>query len=789
MYFPVISQEDLVLDSKGKIIPGAKIEFLDPVSTNLIPVYVYDTNPEGYTVVNNPIQLNILSRPSQTYFTDRLTLCRAYKYRGNFSDPVTDDDSNNWELVREWLAGQTVETVNNDTVVTGISALRQANTELGTVTVVGYHTQSDCGARTYTWFEGSNDTEDGGYVIKANGKESGRWILNFDGEYIPSSYYGVYPGQEANMNNLLNFPSQVWRTGCAKGIYFLPGHYISTSAKTTTKKVLIDNSTEFDASSFTVGTLDVIGTAYQPIGNFATFYNDTVHSGWFKNINYFWNSSAKNLIVDDVNYQDLQNGKLGTITVSDKIISGKGVVAGRYSGSMTVFDNCQITGEVLNPNEKYTFKNMKFTDRYFESLTPENINDNIVVDSSCYINPDDFKNTMNFIVAAKIAGIKEIDLKECYVTVSFENDYFTTVRNGKFINGLTPKISSNYIGSYINNLTFVNTVIDVNFHDCEINVAQLASQVPHGTYSFNKSYIDFRGVGLASSEKSQITCSWTFKDCNIYRFRVDTPSATQDDDGYIKPITMTDCTLDTCQLKVCKLWLAGCNVNNSVIEIRPYRTGLYMYNESTLRHWLVATFIGNKFNGETPVKFTTEKQYSYGNYGLDNCIAQIVINDNSFYGNATGIEIPFYNPQRIDEKAKFIADSEYLNKYGLSHSWSYKGNTGLCPAGSFKGIRYDSWELNKPEEVNGINVSSWTSKYTIFNLCSDDFIDAYVNPATLIIGTEFGKTSLNDISSEIVGVNDAVLSEVNDNSMFAIRFPVVYQNQDGDVVRYYVSML
>ena len=148
MYIPFLSQEDLILDNNRQIIPGAKIEVFDPVSNTPVNIYTYDGSNELYTIAPNPVYLNGESRPEHTYFCDRLVLCRLYKYIGNFSDPRVDDDTNNWLYVREWNGAYTEDTVKNDTIIYGIESLTEANTELGSVTVVGYYNSNDCEART-----------------------------------------------------------------------------------------------------------------------------------------------------------------------------------------------------------------------------------------------------------------------------------------------------------------------------------------------------------------------------------------------------------------------------------------------------------------------------------------------------------------------------------------------------------------------------------------------------------------------------------------------------------------
>ena len=106
---PILNQEDLILDNDRKVMPGGKIVCLDPVSNNEVEISTYDSSDDTYVPADNPIYLNTLSRVPNTYFANQLVLCRLYKYLGNFSDPMIDDDTENWEFVRDFYSGQPVD--------------------------------------------------------------------------------------------------------------------------------------------------------------------------------------------------------------------------------------------------------------------------------------------------------------------------------------------------------------------------------------------------------------------------------------------------------------------------------------------------------------------------------------------------------------------------------------------------------------------------------------------------------------------------------------------------------
>ena len=390
MYISFLSQDDLILDNNRQIIPGAKIEVYDPISNNYVDIYTYDGSNEKYTVAPNPVYLNGQSRPEHTYFAKQIVLCRLYKYIGNFSDPRVDDDTQNWLFIREWNGAFTEDTVKNDTIVFGLDGLKSANTELGSVTVVGYYNDHDCEGRTYVWDANCVQTPDNGYIVKSNDKDTGRWILKFDGEYLPSTYYGVYPGNEANVNALLTYVDTVGTASIktAPGVYFVRGDYKASSvALTTAKKVLIDNDSSFTRASISSSTdIKVIG------GETNHFITDlygvkVAHSSWYKSLQGFLDSGAKELIFDESNNFTQASVMTKNTTLSNvHLVNNTNMYAdwmgfGNYTLTL---DRCTVDDHLFYPStSRIFFQNMLVTDRYFIAPTVQNID-------ISHINCDDF---------------------------------------------------------------------------------------------------------------------------------------------------------------------------------------------------------------------------------------------------------------------------------------------------------------------------------------------------------------------------------------------------------------
>ena len=396
MFIPFINQNDIFLDNYGKIIPCAKLEVFDPVSNTPVNVYTYDGSNERYTIAPNPVYLNGQSRPEHTYFAKQLVLCRLYKYIGNFSDPRVDDDTENWLFIRDLNGAFTQDAVKNDTIVFGLDGLKSANTELGSVNVVGYWNSTDCESRIYVWDANCTQTPDNGYIVKNDSIDVGRWILKYDQEYLPSTYYGVYPGKEANINALLTYVDTVGTASIktAPGVYFVLGDYKASSvALSTSKKLLIDNDSSFTRASISSSTdIKVIG------GETNHFITDlygvkTAHSSWYKSLQGFLDSGAKELIFDKSNNFTQAPAMSKNTTLHDvHLVNNTNMYAEMGFNNFTLtLDRCTVDDHLFYPStSRIYFQNMLVTDRYFYEPTVQNID-------ISYINCDNFNlNLCNF---------------------------------------------------------------------------------------------------------------------------------------------------------------------------------------------------------------------------------------------------------------------------------------------------------------------------------------------------------------------------------------------------------
>ena len=755
MMIPFLKQEDLILDNNRQIIPGAKIEVFDPVSNTHVNIYTYDGSNERYTVATNPVYLNLQSRPEHTYFADRLVLCRLYKYIGNFSDPRVDDDTNNWKFIREWNGAFQQDTVKNDTIIFGIESLAEANPNLGSVTVVGYWNNTDCEARTYVWDGNCVQTPDNGYIVKNSELDTGRWILKFDGEYLPSTYYGVYPGHEANINALLGYVESVGTAGTktAPGVYFVPGTYdASTVALATAKKLLIDSKTSFTRESIQADDIKVIGgQVTSPICDF--YFNENsnnhniseAHSSWYKSVHKFLTSGAKKLIVDNENnFTDLK--LKANVLLENKIIECNKRIAIDYNGCYIAISRCTIVGEKwIDANSDYIqFRYMNITDRWFTSTNVNSFdvgriaNGHHIEASSMQI---DTLSLSNFDSAAiwlkwQIAnGITEIDLE------------------GRTVNSINYNEITKLINAKFTTLSYSNNTGTLELHNCEGRITGMTVHI----LTVNKSVLSFdyqpvstigavvecidstieqTPLGTDNGWKNSTTavratnCTWSVA---LDYTNNDNTTAQVADVSFIK-CSMNQ-TNNYFYLKRCNF--EDCVLNNQNIKIYPYKaTGV----DSAEHYYLNATFINNVINSTYPIQFTK--------YDDDNCydiFFKLGMVGNNFVNQ--GITCRYWqNRTGGNYNQRFIAvvlwnDSVPGFETTEHHVYKYYGNIGNCPKENFT-----EFAANKN---NFVNNSQWPS----YNTCATAFEQVFPPLNQGVANSPFWSGAFGNVRPRLMSYN------------------------------------
>lgn len=697
---PFISQQDVIRDHNGKLIPGAKVVVVDPTSTNEFNIYTYDSVHDTFIVAQNPFYLDNESRPSQTYFSDRLVQLNLYEYIGDFSDPMSDDDTENWRFIRNWLGSNTTERHIGDDTLHGLAELMEADPAVGSVYVVGYWNDHDCEGRTYCWDSTSTATPDGGYIIASNNSDTGRWILQFDGEYLPSTYYGVYPGREANMNALLTFPAQIGNVKTAPGVYFKPGAYAaSTVALTTEKKLLVDASTSFTRDYFECNWVNVVGEPDEPIVDFLVDDKSCpVHSSWYRDVRNFWRSGSDHLYIDKTNNNFYKNIDT-VIQVNNATIYGQNRLTQTYGTNGRLrLSGCSFVGDsMFNNTDKITFEYTDFKDVWFSGYSSDLDFTSTVLVRSTSLNTlrlANFKNVIGYIKAVTANGETTLDLggRAINQSINLQTNQFT-----KLCNIYTSEAISIGTGS----------AYDLKLENVHCNEFSF-----HGRYlTIDQSEINFpyepsMSAILAYRSKVSSSYKWTSKSCQSY-FENCTVSISYEtvtdntSDEMFK--TFKNCIIGTnCIFYVKRLQMYGCTLDNNSIKIYPYKTT----SDNVDTYHLYAMFENNDINTTSPIEFTKLKIDQYGQNQEDervyDCMVSWTFIGNRFAGNDKGIICRFWQ-HRLGQyyNRRFIKTAK--------QNITYQGNVGQCPAEDMTGVQFE--ELDNGHSNSKVTVYTYDANY------------------------------------------------------------------------------
>lgn len=632
---PIINQNERFLDIDEEPLVNGKVEVLDPVSNN--PLTIWSYSDDEYSVMTNPVRLDVEGRTPHTVFCDRIAYIRVYKYLGldEYNQPM-------FEFVRDYYAGENENTESREYVI-GMTAMKNLDPSVNSsVNVLGYYQLGDCGLRTYVWDPNSTLDADNGYVVTSNVEASGRWILQFDGPYIPSTYYGVDPQHISNAPALLTYAEQISNKKTAPGIYFVPGHYQNQIWWTTTKRVLISSNSQFD-TGIICSWVDVKGTPTTWIGDIIVQDSSCpVHSCWYKSAKSFWNSGSRYKYADGRNWTD---NILTANTVQTKVhfYGADEALTTDTNGNMIRFDNCTFEGTgFLTSDMNCGFVNCEFSDNYYlnASIDPTKITFSQLSGQQPTIIPRHFKNPNNVAkVASKITDVLDLDGLSCTGTV--DATAYKEIRNGTF-SGLT--FGNNDSNAYTLRRVTVSDSLAFNGK----NLYSVNSDIKLTAFPNITSF----GV----TDNSTIRPGWTLTsgtvNCIDSTWAMDTAPEVN--------VSLTDSVVNS---TVKSRWMAvyNCRVTTGKLQVYPrYETDHYEYK-----------FIAQNSVFDTDIEFVHDNIWDiYFNVSICN---------NTFNG-AKGITCPYWTD--VVNAKRTVAP---YSSTGTQHVLVYDGNRGSCPNGKFTG--------------------------------------------------------------------------------------------------------
>lgn len=643
---PVINQSTLFEDINRKALVHGKLEILDPVSNNQLTIWSY--TDDQYTVMANPVILDIEGRVPQTVFCDRIVYVRVYAFKGN-------DERNQpiYEFVRDFYAGENENSESREYAV-GIEALKDFDPSVNSsVNVLGYFNAYDCPMRQYVWDSTCTQDADNGYIVASDVSDTGRWILVFSGEYLPSNYYGVYPGHTSNINALLSYIEYVGTalTKTAPGVWFVPGEYSdSTVALITNKKLLIDNTSSFSYKSITSNDdIKIVG------GETNHFITDlygvkTAHSSWYKTLQGFLDSGAKELIFDKSNNFTKASVMTKNTTLSNVHLVNNTNMYADWMGFGTytlTLDRCTVDDHLFYPlTSRIFFQNMLVTDRYFYAPTVKNIDISYINCDMFNFNLCNFDNAEVYLKWMYQKGYTDIDMQGRIVSDIDYASSLTGLHNCRF-NTLTLNDPSKLV--FLENcqgiLRSVNSA-NLIVYNCRLTLDTNLALASGGTLNIKDSDItgtgdiqagaDFALMIEHSTLEPSITCP------NVTNINA------QPYDVIVK-----GSTIGVAELKKLEM------TNSKAGTIKIYGSAGNAIGNVKLENNVI-----DNFGFFTVTGF---EQY------VSNCtFVQTRIVNNTFNNSFT---CPFYVKDSGGNKYEFISSTG-------NHEYLYKGNNGQCPIDS-----------------------------------------------------------------------------------------------------------
>ena len=642
MFYPIIPQEELFLDNEMRPLINGKLEILDPISNNLINVYTYSDN--DYTLSTNPVRLDVEGRTEHTIFSDRLSFIRVYAYKG-----IDENNHEIFEFIREYFAGLEALSEVRECVAT-IEELKDVDPTINPyVNVYGYYDLGDCQMRTYVFDENSTLDADNGYVIASDVSDTGRWILQYDGAYIPSSFYGVWPGQVSNLNALCSFIGEIKGKKTAMGIYFIPGNYGNVTASTT-KKVLISSETQMD--EIQCYWIDVKGKPTAAIADIVV-YDTTcpVSSSWFKSAKKFWSCPSRIKHCDGYNWTDDKLTADVTSNYTTFITDGEHTLDTDTDAYKINLVGCEVVGEFgfIDKTIHVRYANMEFSDKYYagNDINPSKIDfgNNVIVDA------DNFVDGRNLAKVAYKANINDLDFKGHYIDSSAYSPcdctQYEIVRNLNANYAIIGKANTQtkVYDSKINYCTIDN--VSVEFYNTEATLVSLPANF-NTLNVYNNSIIS----GNFAITRGNINC-W---DSEWYS-PINEASDNTSNDYAIKFFnSKVTATINTKNVE-----FVDCKIINSNITIYPY------YENSKYKLHLVIEHCD--VNNINPIAFD-----QYGVWFDGQCWwSDVRICNSVFKGNELGITCPYYRNNAVP--VTFIIQ-DYSNT-----DYLILNNTGKVPAG------------------------------------------------------------------------------------------------------------
>ncbi|MBO7105001.1 MAG: hypothetical protein J6W22_05930 [Fibrobacter sp.] len=643
---------------------------------------VFTLEGDTFTQAANPQLLNDAGRLDATLFFDAAIVdVKVERYVGAEGQMSVESPDSDFEQFDHFEIGFDPGVLAVRTSVDTIAELMDASPESGLVNVVGYYAVGDCVPRTYYWDKDSENDIDGGYVVGSHVSDTGRWILLWGDEMMPSSVYGVVPGSnEANINALLTYPQLVgsFLQKTAPVVRFLPGDYTSSVAYSTTKEVAFDSGAKFTGASFNLPRARALGPVTDYIADFR--FTDTTseaHSAWFRSASGFWGCGAKYMYVDEANH--FSTSILTEIaSVSGAVIVWpKRVSFGTSSSTYFNFIQCSFVGKkIFSPKDDYVkFGSMEIDDGLFLQLNvsqwdlgliSEGHHVEVLTVNGCsyhigkfnsadvWLKVRDVDDGLNPGTTSSVVDLQSRSVKD------FSFSRYTEVKNGV----ITGTLSLSGTVFRIRNMTVSEVLVNsssgmsLSVIDSKISLNNNISGLD--SFAARNSDISISGAnGIDPSETAidMVRCS--------FLGAIKLNDAHADSYNKQKSLTLIDVEVQSnLTWRVNQIYALNCRFQNK-IDIIPFAS------DDGFWYWQ-AVIENSHFSGAARLWFTVYTTQDSPHVNMDGKVKffNVELVNNRFDGSDEfGVKMLRYHPRTYN----VLTASEI-------GPWKYIGNTGRCPA-------------------------------------------------------------------------------------------------------------
>jgi hypothetical protein len=650
--------ENQWIDSSGRPLAAGRVTVL--LHDSDTPADIFTLEGNAFVAKQNPFVLDDGGRSESTWFDAGIVDVRLERYNGV---------PGSYSLVDTYSDGFAPSGARNDTVVYGMAGLADADTALGTVTVVGYNSAHDCGERTFVWDDSCTVAPDVGAIVSSNWTVTGRWILLSESREMPSTWYGIAAGEdESNVSAFLTYPSRVgqWNIPLPPVPRFLPGNYSVAGTFSTQKDIMFDSGAKFANATFQCRSAEVAPSS-DYVADFRFSAQDMAHSAWFRTVGSFWQCGALELFQDATNHF-ATTAVNSTFTVSKARISGRPI---SYTGTgLMTLSGCLPEDRSLSTAWNLKFTGMTFTDRWFADsgwdfgTWPSHRTWCADSDNTILLSNFDSADVFELLVASAPNSRTSIDLEGRSVQLVDSWMPFIHLSNGT-VGILKLSHDAQLTGLTVNDLQMDSWTATFTAYRCALHVTKALA----GTISFRDSNV-WLGYPVSTANTAFEAEGSTI---DLTSASITRPNAPGGKGG---GVTLRRCRLLNGTVDGAVMTVQDCVLSGTSVRLVPYM-------ESSAWH-IAGVFERNSFVGACALSILSSLDLASGASVKDCIVDRLDIVDNSFVTTLPyGVYMPFWAE---DMQHRFVsgcvASMQWTGDFGATWgiAFHYLGNTGNCPA-------------------------------------------------------------------------------------------------------------